>query len=116
MLNTRNENNDNRMDKIVSLCKRRGFVYPGSEIYGGLANSWDFGPPGVELKNNIKQLWWKFFVQSRENIVGLESTIIMNNKVWEAAAAALVLARLHWFHGQYRISEAAAAWGDLCHW
>jgi len=85
MLNTRNENNDNRMDKIVSLCKRRGFVYPGSEIYGGLANSWDFGPPGVELKNNIKQLWWKFFVQSRENIVGLESTIIMNNKVWEAS-------------------------------
>ena len=58
------ETND-LMDKIVSLCKRRGFVFPGSEIYGGLANSWDYGPLGVELKNNIKQLWWKKFVQQR---------------------------------------------------
>ncbi|OGI30959.1 MAG: glycine--tRNA ligase [Candidatus Moranbacteria bacterium RIFOXYA12_FULL_35_19] len=73
------------MEKIVSLCKRRGFVYPGSEIYGGLANSWDFGPYGIELKNNIKQNWWKTFVQNREDMVGLDSAIIMNPKVWEAS-------------------------------
>ncbi len=73
------------MEKIVSLCKRRGFVYPGSEIYGGLANSWDYGPLGVELKNNIKQLWWKFFVQDREDVVGLDATIIMSTRVWEAS-------------------------------
>ncbi len=73
------------MDKIVSLCKRRGFVFPGSEIYGGLANSWDFGPYGTELKNNIKQDWWKNFVQNREDIVGLDAAIIMNPKVWEAS-------------------------------
>ena len=73
------------MDKIVSLCKRRGFIFPGSEIYGGLANSWDFGPLGVELKNNLKKSWWKFFVQEREDVVGLDSTIIMNSKVWQAS-------------------------------
>jgi len=66
------------MDKIVSLCKRRGFVFPGSEIYGGLANSWDYGPLGVELKNNLHQLWWKFFVRSRHDMVGLDAAIIMN--------------------------------------
>ena len=73
------------MNKIVSLCKRRGFVYPGSEIYGGLANSWDYGPLGTELKNNIKQFWWKKFVQSRDDMVGLDSAIIMSPKVWEAS-------------------------------
>ena len=73
------------MDKIVSLCKRRGFVYPGSEIYGGLANSWDFGPLGVELKNNIRDWWWRRFVQSRDDMVGLDAAIIMNPKVWEAS-------------------------------
>ncbi|MEK7481935.1 MAG: glycine--tRNA ligase [Patescibacteria group bacterium] len=76
---------ENKMDKIVSLCKRRGFIYPGSEIYGGLANSWDYGPLGVELKNNIKQLWWKKFVQSRDDIVGIDAALIMNPKVWEAS-------------------------------
>ena len=60
------------MEKIVALCKRRGFVFPGSEIYGGLANTWDYGPLGVELKNNIKQLWWKTFVHRRREIVGLD--------------------------------------------
>ncbi len=75
----------NGMDKIVSLCKRRGFVFPGSEIYGGLANSWDYGPLGVELKNNIKQLWWKRFVQTREDVVGIDAALIMNPKVWEAS-------------------------------
>lgn len=73
------------MEKITSLCKRRGFIYPSSEIYGGLANTWDFGPMGVELKNNIKSLWWKIFIQEREDMVGLESSIIMNPKVWEAS-------------------------------
>jgi len=73
------------MEKIVSLCKRRGFVYPGSEIYGGLANSWDFGPLGVELKNNIKNLWWKKFVLERDDVVGIDAALIMNTKVWEAS-------------------------------
>ncbi len=73
------------MEKIVSLCKRRGFVFPGSEIYGGLANSWDYGPLGVELKNNIKQLWWNRFVHRRDDIVGIDAALIMNPKVWEAS-------------------------------
>lgn len=73
------------MEKIVSLCKRRGFVYPGSEIYGGLSNSWDFGPAGAELKKNIKDLWWNTYVRRRDDIVGLDSTIIMNSRVWEAS-------------------------------
>lgn len=73
------------MTKIVSLCKRRGFIYPGSEIYGGLANTYDYGPLGAELKNNIKQLWWKKFVQSRDDMVGIDTALIMNPKVWEAS-------------------------------
>jgi len=73
------------MDKIVALCKRRGFVYPGSEIYGGLANTWDYGPLGVELKNNVKQLWWRTFVQRRRDVVGLDAGILMHPKVWEAS-------------------------------
>jgi len=73
------------MEKIVSLAKRRGFIFPGSEIYGGLANSWDYGPLGVELKNNIKKLWWQKFVQERPDVVGLDSAIIMNPKTWEAS-------------------------------
>ncbi len=75
----------NKFEKIVSLAKRRGFVFPGSEIYGGLANSWDYGPLGVELKNNIQQLWWKHFVHDREDMVGIDAAIIMNPKVWEAS-------------------------------
>ena len=73
------------MDKIVALCKRRGFIFPGSEIYGGLSNSWDYGHLGVELKNNIKQAWWKRFVNLREDIVGIDAALIMNPKVWEAS-------------------------------
>ncbi|MBR2705561.1 MAG: glycine--tRNA ligase [Clostridia bacterium] len=73
------------METLVSLCKNRGFVYPGSEIYGGLANSWDYGPLGVELKNNIKEAWRKKFVQEQKNIVGLDSAIIMNPEVWVAS-------------------------------
>ena len=74
-----------KMDKVVNLCKRRGFVFPGSEIYGGMANSWDYGPLGVELKNNIKKLWWKKFVQERDDMVGIDAALIMNPKVWEAS-------------------------------
>lgn len=73
------------MDKIVSLAKRRGFVFPGSEIYGGLANSWDYGPVGTELKNNIKQMWWKRFVQERSDIAGIDAALIMNPEVWKAS-------------------------------
>lgn len=73
------------MDKIVSLAKRRGFVFPGSEIYGGLANTWDYGPYGTELKNNVKKAWWKRFVQEREDMIGLDASILMNPKTWEAS-------------------------------
>lgn len=73
------------MEKIVSLCKRRGFIFPGSEIYGGLANTWDYGPYGVELLKNIKDLWWKYFVNKRMDMVGIESAILMNPRVWEAS-------------------------------
>jgi glycyl-tRNA synthetase len=73
------------MEKIVSLCKRRGFVFPSSEIYGGFANAYSFGPYGAELKNNIKALWWKKFVQARSDIVGLDGPIMLNPKVWEAS-------------------------------
>jgi glycyl-tRNA synthetase len=74
-----------RMDTIVSLSKRRGFVYPSSEIYGGLRASWDYGPLGVELKNNIKHQWWRSMVQEREDIVGLDSSVILAREVWEAS-------------------------------
>ncbi len=73
------------MEKVVSLCKRRGFVFQGSEIYGGLANTWDLGPLGAELKNNILQAWWKFFIHSRRDIVGIDAAIFMNPKVWQAS-------------------------------
>lgn len=73
------------MSKIISLCKRRGFVFPGSEIYGGLANTWDYGPLGVLLKQNIRQAWWKYFVQDRDDMKGLDGGILMNPKVWEAS-------------------------------
>ena len=73
------------MDKIVSLCKNRGYVYPGSDIYGGLANTWDYGPLGVELKNNVKKAWMKKFIQENEHNVGLDCAILMNPKTWEAS-------------------------------
>lgn len=78
-------NEEKSMDKIVDLCKSRGFVYPGSEIYGGLANSWDYGPLGVELKNNIKKAWWKKFVQESPYNVGLDASILMNPETWVAS-------------------------------
>ena len=79
------ENSQKSMETIVSLAKGRGFIYPGSEIYGGLANSWDYGPLGVEFKNNIKKAWWKKFVQECPYNVGLDSAIIMNPETWVAS-------------------------------
>lgn len=73
------------MEKIVSLAKSRGFIFPGSEIYGGLANTWDYGPLGVELKNNVKKAWWKKFIQQNPYNVGLDASILMNPKTWEAS-------------------------------
>ena len=73
------------MDKIIALCKRRGFIFPGSEIYGGIGGFWDYGPLGVEFKNNIKKEWWKTMVRDRDDVVGLDGAIIMNPKVWEAS-------------------------------
>ena len=74
-----------RMEAIVSLAKRRGFIYQGSEIYGGLSGTWDYGPLGVTLKRNIMQLWWKMFVDSRDDMYGVDAAILMNQKVWQAS-------------------------------
>ena len=79
------KNTEKTRDKIVALCKNRGFVYAGSEIYGGLANTWDYGPLGVELKNNIKRAWWKKFVQESKYNVGLDAAILMNPQTWVAS-------------------------------
>ena len=78
-------NSEKTLDKIVALCKGRGFVYPGSEIYGGLANTWDYGPLGVELKTNIKAAWRKKFIQENKYNVGLDSAILMNPQTWVAS-------------------------------
>lgn len=77
--------NETSLEKVVALVKRRGFIFPGSDIYGGIQGFWDYGPLGVELKNNLKKEWWKSMVYKRENIVGLDAAIIMNPKVWEAS-------------------------------
>jgi glycyl-tRNA synthetase len=74
-----------QIDTIIALCKQRGFIFPGSEIYGGLANTWDYGPLGVELLNNIKKTWWREFVQRRNDVIGMDSGILLNSKVWEAS-------------------------------
>jgi glycyl-tRNA synthetase len=76
---------DNLMEKVVSLCKRRGFIFQSSEIYGGLSNTWDYGPYGVELKNNLKRAWWKANVYERDDIFGMDAAILMHPKVWEAS-------------------------------
>jgi glycyl-tRNA synthetase len=80
------ENNKNeKMEAIVSLAKRRGFIYQGSEVYGGLSGTWDYGPLGVTLKRNIMNLWWKMFVDSRDDMYGVDAAILMNQKVWQAS-------------------------------
>ena len=73
------------MEKIVSLCKRRGFIYPSSEVYGGINGFWDYGPLGAELKRNVKDLWWRSMVHYRDDVVGLEATIIMHPLIWKAS-------------------------------
>src|SRR5690554_5851665 len=75
----------NNMDKIIALCKGRGYIFPGSEIYGGLANTWDYGPLGTEFKNNIKKAWWKKFIQESPYNVGMDSAILMNPQTWVAS-------------------------------
>lgn len=79
------EKEDNKMEKIISLCKRRGFVFQGSEIYGGLAGTWDYGPYGAELSHNIKELWWKHFVTNQENVFGISTPTIMPEGVWRSS-------------------------------
>ena len=79
------EKEDSKLKDIVSLCKRRGFVYPGSEIYGGLSNSFDYGPYGVEILQNLKKLWWEYFVHRRDDVTGLDSSILLHPSVWEAS-------------------------------
>src|SRR5277367_6143082 len=73
------------MDKIVALCKRRGFIFQSSEIYGGLNGAWDYGPLGVELKRNLKDYWWRSMTQVRDDIVGFDGSILMNRAVWQAS-------------------------------
>lgn len=77
-----------KLEDIVSLCKRRGFIYQGSEVYGGLAGTWDYGPLGVQLKRNIEKLWWETFVESRDDMYGVDAAILMNQKVWQASGHA----------------------------
>ena len=79
------EKEDSKLKDIVSLCKRRGFVFPGSEIYGGLSNSFDYGPYGVEILQNLKKLWWEYFVHRRDDVTGLDSSILLHPSVWEAS-------------------------------
>ncbi len=74
-----------RMEKIVSLCKRRGFIFQSSEIYGGLNGLWDYGPLGVELKRNLKSYWWRAMVHERDDVVGMDGSILMNRAVWKAS-------------------------------
>jgi glycyl-tRNA synthetase len=74
-----------RMEKIVSLCKRRGFIFQSSEIYGGLSGCWDYGPLGVELKRNLKNYWWHVIVHERDDVVGMDGSILMNRAVWKAS-------------------------------
>ena len=99
------------MEDIVSLCKRRGFIFPGSEVYGGFAGTWDFGPLGVMLKKNIMNEWWKFFVDSRDEIFGVDAAILMNPKVWEASGHTVTFAdplvECKKCHGRFRADKIA---------
>ncbi len=114
------------MQKITALCKRRGFIYPGSEIYGGLSGTWDYGPAGALLKKNLKDLWWKDMVQLREDIVGVDAAIMMNPKAWEASghveAFSDPLVECKLCHQRFRadhqdqIKEHAKIHGDKVEW
>ena len=100
-----------KLDEIVSLCKRRGFIFPGSDVYGGMAGTWDFGPLGVTLKKNIMDAWWKFFVEDREDMYGVDAAILMNPKTWEAsghtATFADPLVECKNCHGRFRADKIA---------
>ncbi len=101
---------NNLMEKIVSLCKRRGFIFPSSEIYGGFGSCYDFGPLGVEMKNNIKRIWWDEMTKNHQNIVGLDAAILMSPKVWQAsghltAGFADELVECKSCHKRFRIEE-----------
>ena len=78
------ETKNEKMEALVSLCKRRGFIYQGSDVYGGLSGTWDYGPLGVVLKRNIMNLWWQHFVDARDDMYGVDAAILMNQKVWQA--------------------------------
>jgi glycyl-tRNA synthetase len=97
------------LENIVSLAKRRGFIYPGSDVYGGLSGTWDYGPLGVALKRNIMQLWWKMFVEDREDMYGVDATILMNKKVWEASGHTATftdpLVECNNCHGRFRADK-----------
>lgn len=80
-----NNQKSDGLEQLISLAKRRGFIYPGSDVYGGLSGTWDFGPLGVSLKRNIMQLWWKLFVEDRDDMYGVDAAILMNQKVWQAS-------------------------------
>ena len=105
------------MEKIVALAKRRGFIYPGSEIYGGLKGFWDYGPLGVELKNNIKRAWWRSMVYERDDVVGIDTAIIMNPKVWEVSghieAFTDPLVECKVCHKRFRKDEFDEYWDDF---
>ncbi|MEX0787103.1 MAG: glycine--tRNA ligase [Dehalococcoidia bacterium] len=99
------------LDTLASLCKRRGFVFPSSEIYGGFESTWDYGPLGVELKQNVKRAWWRAMVQERDDIVGLDSSILMSPKIWDASGHTShftdALVECKSCHRRYREDEAA---------
>lgn len=101
--------NENLMDKVVSLCKRRGFIFHSSEIYGGLSNTWDYGPYGVELKNNLKRSWWKSVVYERDDVFGMDAAILMHPKVWEASGHVNnfgdIVTECKGCHKRYRIEQ-----------
>ena len=84
--------NEDLMDKIVSLAKRRGFIWQGSDVYGGMRGTWDYGPLGLALKRKIMNEWWDFFVENREDMFGVDAAIIMNPKVWQASGHAATFA------------------------
>jgi hypothetical protein len=98
------------MEDIVSLCKRRGFVYPSSEIYNGFAGFYDYGPMGAELKKNVKDQWWKTFVTQREDVVGLDSSIIHNPMTWKSSGACRNECLLGWMDGWMRLHSFKSAY------
>lgn len=102
-----------KLDDIVSLCKRRGFIYQGSDIYGGLAGTWDYGPLGVQLKRNIMQVWWRMFVEDRDDMYGVDAAILMNQKVWQASGHVDTftdpLVECSNCHGRFRADKLADA-------